>query len=79
MSSLGKFIDYLIEGLSCQEESVKSSLVYVLVQLCSKSTGQLLQTACVRRMCSLLSVSLATAKSHYLTLNLMGMIIYMCV
>ena len=55
-----------------QDDSVKSSVIYILVQLCAKTTGPLLTISSVQKVCKQLSVCLATAKCHELTLNSMG-------
>ena len=73
VSVLDKLIEYLVDGFVCQDESVKSSLVYILVQVCS-CKSQIIQMNVIEKICAHLSVSLANAQSHNLTLNLMGII-----
>lgn len=68
----GHFIEFILGGLTYPDDSVKSSVVYVLVQVCSKSKPNSLALPLVQNMCHYLSTNLATAKSQELTINLLG-------
>lgn len=69
---LGHFLEFILGGLSYPDDSVKSSVVYVLVQVCSKSPPKSLGLPLVQNMCQYISTNLATAKSQELTVNLLG-------
>lgn len=58
--------------MSYPDESVKSSVVYILVQLCSKTQPNTLAIPLVQSMCRHISTNLAAAKSQELTVNLLG-------
>ena len=58
--------------MSYPDESVKSSVMYIMVQVCSKTHLNSLPVAIVQSMCSQLATTLASAKSHELTVNLLG-------
>ena len=68
----GHFLEFLLGGLSYPDDSVKSAVVYILVQICSKNQENLFSTPLVQKMCSSISSNLATAKSQELTINLLG-------
>ncbi len=68
----GHFIDFILGGLSYPDDSVKSAVVYILVQICSKSQQNSLNKLLVQKMCNNISSNLATAKSQELTVNLLG-------
>lgn len=76
----GGFLEYLLSGLAYPEESVKSAVVYILVQLSMKTPQNSLPTSLVHSVCQFISSNLATAKSHNLTLNLLGTVprTYLC-
>ena len=59
-------------GISYPSEAVKSAIVYVLVQVCSKAPRSSLPTPLVQNMCRHISTNLATAKSQEVTINLLG-------
>lgn len=65
-------MEFILGGLSYPDDSVKSSVVYVLVQVCSKSPPNSLGLPLVQNMCQYISKNLATAKSQELTVNLLG-------
>lgn len=69
---LGNFLEFILGGLTYPDDSVKSSVVYVLVQVCSKSHPVSLSLPLVQSMCQHISTNLATAKSQELTINLLG-------
>ena len=66
------FVEYLVAGMSYPDEAVRASVVYILVQLCVRKEDAVLALPLVHTMCRSLSVSLATSRSHELTINLMG-------
>ena len=68
-----------MSGLAYPEENVKSAVVYILAQLSMKTPQNSLPTSLVQTVCRFISSNLASAKSHDLTLNLLGIIhnIYM--
>ena len=66
------FVEYLVAGMSYPDEAVRASVVYILVQLCVRKEDAVLALPLVHTMCHSLSVSLATSRSHELTINLMG-------
>ena len=66
------FVEYLVGGIGYPDEAVRASLVYILVQLCVRKEDAVLPVSIVHAMCRSLSVSLATSRSHELTINLMG-------
>ena len=68
----GKFLLYLIEGLTYPDESIKSSVVYILVQLCTKRTDCPLPLNIVHELCRNVPPCLTMARSADLTVNLMG-------
>ena len=68
----GKFLLYLIEGLTYPDESIKSSVVYILVQLCTKRTDCPLPLNIVHELCRNVPPCLTMARSAELTVNLMG-------
>jgi len=68
----GHFLDFILGGLSYPDDSVKSAVVYILVQICSKSQENSLSTPFVQKMCNSISNNLATAKSQELSINLLG-------
>lgn len=70
----GGFLEYLLNGLAYPEESVKSAVVYILAQLSMKTPQNSLPTSLVHSVCQFISSNLASAKSHNLTLNLLGTI-----
>ena len=59
--------------MSYPSETVKTAVVYVLVQVCSKAAHNSLPIPLVQNMCRHISTNLATAKSQELTINLLGM------
>ena len=59
--------------MSYPSETVKSAVVYVLVQVCGKAAHNSLPIPLVQNMCRHISTNLATAKSQELTINLLGM------
>ena len=66
-------MEYLVgAGMSYPDEAVRASVVYILVQLCVRKEDAVLALPLVHTMCRSLSVSLATSRSHELTINLMG-------
>ena len=71
----GNFLEFILGGLTYPHDSVKSSVVYVLVQVCSRSQPNSLALPLVRNMCRHVSSNLATAKSQELTINLLGKLI----
>lgn len=70
----GGFLEYLVSGLAYPEENVKSAVVYILAQLSMKTPQNSLPTSLVHSVCQFISSNLASAKSHTLTLNLLGAI-----
>ena len=70
----GGFLEYLLSGLAYPEENVKSAVVYILAQLSMKTPQNSLPTSLVHSVCQFISSNLASAKSHNLTLNLLGTI-----
>ena len=80
MRFAGEFVEQMVEGMSHSDESVCSSVVYILVQLGGRGGDVPFSLATVRKICDNLSGSLAVAKSHNLTINLMGMhaCMYVC-
>ena len=68
-------MEFTLGGLTYPDDSVKSSVVYVLVQVCSKSMPNSLPLPLVQNMCHYVSTNLATAKSQELTINLLGMLL----
>lgn len=68
----GGFLEYLLSGLAYPEEMVKSAVAYVLVQLSMKTPQNSLPIHLVQSTCKLISTNLASARSHDLTLNLLG-------
>ncbi len=68
----GNFLEFMIGGLTYPDDSIKSSVVYVLVQLCKKGQANSLSLPLVQNMCQNVSTNLATAKSQELTINLLG-------
>ena len=72
-SSAAGFLEFLVGGMSYPSETVKSAVVYVLVQVCSKAAHNSLPIPLVQNMCRHISTNLATAKSQELTINLLGM------
>ena len=69
----GEFVEQMVEGMSHLDESVRSSVIYILVQLGGRSGDTPFSLTTVKKICDSLSGSLAMAKSHNLTINLMGM------
>lgn len=65
-------MEFILGGLTYPDDSVKSSVVYVLVQVCSKSQPNTMGLPLVQNMCKYISKILATAKSQELTVNLLG-------
>ena len=63
--------------MSYPSETVKSAVVYVLVQVCSKAAHNSLPIPLVQNMCRHISTNLATAKSQELTINLLGMTLFL--
>lgn len=74
----GGFLEYLLSGLAYPEENVKSAVVYILAQLSMKTPQNSLPTSLVHSVCQFISSSLASAKSHNLTLNLLGILHRVC-
>ena len=72
----GGFLEYLCSGLTYPEETVKSAVVYILVQLSMKTPQNTLPTSVVQTVCQFVAFNLASAKSHNLTLNLLGIHVY---
>lgn len=68
----GGFVEFLIGGMSYPDESVKSKVLFILTQVCSKAPPNSIPIPLVQNMCKHISTSLATAKSHDLTVNLLG-------
>ena len=68
----GQFVEFILGGLSYPDDSVKSAVVYILVQICSISQRNTLAMPLVQKMCNYISTNLATAKSQELTINLLG-------
>ena len=75
---IGGFLEYLLSGLAYPEESVKSAVAYILVQLSMKTPQNSLSTSLIQTVCRFVSSNLASAKSHDLTLNLLGTAIPLC-
>ena len=71
-SSPGSLLEFSVSSLSYPDEKVKSSVVYLLVQVCSKTTPNSLPLSLIQSMCRHISTNLATAKSHELTINMLG-------
>lgn len=71
-TSLGSLLDFLLNGLSYPDEKIKSSVVYLLVQVAGKTPPTSLPLSLVQRLARHISTNLATAKSHDLTINLLG-------
>ena len=67
----GQFIEFIL-GLSYPDDSVKSAVVCILVQICSISQRNTLAMPLVQKMCNYISTNLANAKSQELTINLLG-------
>ena len=72
-SYTGGFLEFLLGGMTYPDEAVKAAVVYILVQLCSKTPQNSLPLPIVQSMCRHISTCLATAKSHELTMNLLGL------
>lgn len=68
----GGFLEFLLGGIMYPDETVKSAVIYILVQICSKAPLNSLPAPTVQNMCRHISTNLATAKSHELTVNLLG-------
>ena len=51
---------------------MKSAVAYILVQLCMKTPQNSLPASLMQTVCRFVSSNLASAKSHDLTLNLLG-------
>ncbi|CAI8053235.1 Meiosis inhibitor protein 1, partial [Geodia barretti] len=73
-NSFGGFLEYLLRGLAYPDEDVKSAVVYMLAQLSMKTPQDSLPASLVQAVCGLISSNLASAKSHTLTLNLLGLV-----
>ena len=71
--SEGGFLEYLLSGIAYPDENIKSAVVYILAQLSMKTPQNSLPTSLVHTLCRFISSTLASAKSHNLTLNLLGM------
>ena len=63
----GGFLEFLIGGMTYPDENVKSTVVYILVQVCSKTSPNSLPLPLVQNLCKHISTNLATSKSHKLT------------
>ncbi len=60
-------------GMAYPDEPVKSSVVYILVQICSRAPhGVSLPLPLVQSVCRHISTNLASGRSHDLTVNLLG-------
>ena len=68
----GGFLEFILQVLAYPDEAVKSAVVYTLAQLSMKSPPNSLPPSLVQAVCGHVSSSLASAKSHNLTLNLLG-------
>lgn len=68
----GGFLEYLLRGLAYPDEDVRSAVVYILAQLSMKTPQNSLPGSLVQGVCGFISSNLASAKSHTLTLNLLG-------
>ena len=68
----GKFVEQMVEGMGHLDESVCSSVVYILVQLGGRGGDMPFSLTTVKKICNNLSGNLAMARSHHLTINLMG-------
>ncbi len=69
----GGFLEFLVGGMAYPDEPVKSAVVYVLVQVCSRAPqGVSLSVPIVQSVCRHISTNLATARSHDFTINLLG-------
>ena len=69
-------MEFILGGLTYPDDSVKSCVVYILVQACSKSSPNSLALPLIQNMCHYISTNLATAKSQELTINLLGMLLH---
>ncbi|XP_064406867.1 meiosis inhibitor protein 1-like [Halichondria panicea] len=74
LHSYGSLLDFLLNGLSYPDEKIKSSVVYLLVQVAGKTPPTSLPLSLVQRLARHISTNLATAKSHDLTINLLGLV-----
>lgn len=70
----GGFLEQLLRGLAYPDEKVKSAIVYILAQLSTKTAANSLPASLVQSICGHVSSNLASAKSHTLTLNLLGLL-----
>ncbi len=69
----GGFLEFLVGGMAYPDEPVKSSVVYILVQICSRAPhGVSLPLPLVQSVCRHISTNLASGRSHDLTVNLLG-------
>ena len=73
----GGFLEHLLRGLAYPDEDIKSAVVYILAQLSMKTPQNSLPVSLVHTICAFVSSNLASAKSHTLTLNLLGIHIHM--
>ena len=69
-------MEYLVGGLAYPDEAVRSAVAYTLAQLILKTAQNSLPTHLVQSICKFVSSNLASAKSHDLTLNLLGIYMY---